>query len=479
MKTIFLCAFFTVCLFAQNISNNRLETIVKLIVSNSPELSRFIFPDESEIAKRFGISYQETENKFFIASEFPQTEKNINYDYKLSKLENNYSMLSINLPTKNATYDYYLKDSFIISKPFYLARDWKIKESIHFKFFISDEILFNDYSIDQLEKFVKKMFDILKFTDEQKKIIEQKKIYYFLCKDESEIQKVTGFATRGIYILAQDYIVTIFNTHYHELVHFLINFKLKDLPLYTHPFLQEGLAVAFGGRGGLETHTIFETGVFLIKSGFANYSELLSRKDFQNTDATISYSISGLYVDFLIKQTGIEQFVELYEKYSTGKDLNLIDLIDKKDLPSEEKWNLFVNSLVDKNHIRRFDINYPDTVFLAIQRDNFEILENSRELLFRIKDTLLINFGASIQDYQSKLFVEHFPNRSYNGEKYLITANQNEISIYNLYSNNLIGKYVASFSIPPRTINKRDGFYEFYVKRELFDEKPEFSSYLR
>ncbi len=479
MKTIFLCTFFSACFFAQNISNNRLETIVKLIVSNSPELSGFIFPDELEIANRFGISYQETENKFFIASEFPQTEKNINYDYKLSKLENNYSILSIILPTKNATHDYYLKDSFIISKPFYLARDWKIKESIHFKFFISDETLFNDYSIDQLEKFVEKMFDILKFTDEQKKIIEQKKIYYFLCKDESEIQKVTGFATRGIYILAQDYIVTIYNTHYHELVHFLINFKLKDLPLYTHPFLQEGLAVAFGGRGGLETHTIFETGVFLVKSGFANYSELLSRKDFQNTDATISYSISGLYVYFLIKQTGIEQFVELYEKYSTGKDLNLIDLIDKKDLPSEEKWNLFVNSFVDKNPIKVSDNIDFNTFNILSKKDDYEIYSNHEKYLFRVKDTLLIAAKPEMLNYQSKLFAEHFRDKEYNSEKYLIIANQNEISIYNLYSNNLIGKYVASFSIPPRTINKRDGFYEFYVKRELFDEKPEFSSYLR
>lgn len=468
MKTIFLCLLFSVRLFAQNISNDRLETIVKLIVSNSPELPKYIYPDELEVAKRFGISYQQTENKFFIANEFPQTEKNINYDYKLSKLENNYSMLSINLPSKNVTYDYYLKDSFIVSKPFYFARDWKIKESIHFKFFISDETLFNDYSIDQLEKFVEKMFDILKFNEEQKKEIEQKKIYYFLCKDESEIQKVTGFATRGIYILAQDYVVTTYNTHYHELVHFLINFKLKDLPLYTHPFLQEGLAVAFGGRGGLETHTIFETGVFLVKSGFANYKELLSRRDFQNTDATISYPISGLYIDFLIKQIGIEKFVELYKKYSSSKDLKLIDLIDKNDLPSEGKWNLYVDSLVDKNPIKVSENIDFNTFNILSKKDDYEIYSNHENYLFRVKDTLLIAAKPEMLNYQSKLFAEHFRNKEYNSEKYLIIANQNEISIYNLYSNNLIGKYVASFSIPPKEIKRREGFYEFIVEKEVF-----------
>lgn len=471
MKTIFLCLLFSVRLIAQNISNDRLETIVKLIVSNSPELPQYIYPDELEVAKRFGISYQEAENKFFIANEFPQTEKNINYDYKQSKLENNYSMLSINLPSQNITRDYYLKDSFIVSKPFYFSRNWKIKESTHFRFFISDEALFNDYSIDQLEKFVEKMFDILKFTEEHKKEIEQKRIYYFLCKDESEIQKVTGFSTRGIYILAQDYVVTTYNTHYHELVHFLINFKLRDLPLYTHPFLQEGLAVAFGGRGGLETHTIFETGVFLVKSGFANYNELLSRRDFQNTDATISYPISGLYIDFLIKQFGIEKFVDLYKKYSSSIDLKLIDLIDKNDLPSEGKWNLFVDSLVDKNPIKVSEIIDINNFNILSKNEDYEIYSNNENYLFRVKDTLLIAAKPEMLNYQSKVFVEHFRIKEYNSEKYLIIANQNEISIYNLHSNNLIGKYVASFSIPPKTINKSEGFYEFIIKRKVFDEE--------
>jgi hypothetical protein len=479
MKTIFLCLLFSVRLFAQNISNDRLETIVKLIVSNLPELPQYIYPEELEVAKRFGISYQETENKFFIANEFPQTQKNISYDYKLSKLENNYSKLSINILSQNITRDYYLKDSFIVSKPFYFSGNWKVKESNYFKFFISDETLFNDYSIQQLEKFIEKMFYVLDFSDEQKNEIRQKKIYYFLCKDESEIQKVTGFATRGIYILAQDYVVTIYNTHYHELVHFLINFKLKDLPLYTHPFLQEGLAVAFGGRGGLETHTIFETGVFLIKSGFANYNELLNRKDFQNTDATISYPISGLYIDFLIKQIGIEKFVELYKKYSSSKDLKLIDFIDKNDLPSEGKWNLFVDSLVDKNPIKVSDNIDFNTFNLLSKKEDYEIYSNNENYLFRVKDTLLIAFKPEMLNYQSKLFAEYFRNKEYNSEKYLIIANQNEISIYNLYSNNLIGKYVASFSIPPKEIKRRYGFYEFYVYRELFDEKLESLLFVR
>jgi hypothetical protein len=41
-----------------------------------------------------------------------------------------------------------------------------------------------------------------------------------------------------------------------------------------------------------------------------------------------------------------------------------------------------------------------------------------------------------------------------------------------LFSNNLIGKYVASFSLPPKTVPYKDGFYEFSISKGLFDEEP-------
>ncbi|MDY0081649.1 MAG: hypothetical protein RBR74_00570 [Ignavibacteriaceae bacterium] len=470
MKTIFLLFILSIITLAQSISDTRSETITRLLVSNSPDISEYISPKEFESANRFGISYKNIDNKFFIANEFPKIDANLKYDYKIEPVEDDYYLLTISIPSKNISKKYYLKDSSIVSNPFFYSRNWKTIESDHFKFFISDKTLFNDYSIKQLEIFINRVFNLLKFSEEQINKIKQKKIYYYLCKDESEIQKLTGFVTRGMYILAQDYIVTTYNTHYHELVHFLINFKLGDLPLFTHPFFQEGLAVALGGRGGLSDNTILETGIFIIKSGFADYAELLNRNDFLNTDPSISYSVSGLYSDFLILQTGIEKFIELYKLYSTSDDLSKIETIDKANLPSEQDWNLFVDSLSNNN-----SINVSENIDLSnfkpiIKKEDFEIYINNEEYLFRIKDTLLISSADKIYDYQSKLFYLHFPKRLYQSEKYLIIANQNEISVYNLYSNNLIGKYAASFSIPPKSVTKQNDFYEFLIRNDLFDE---------
>lgn len=471
MKLLLLIFLLTNISFSQNISTSRLEKITNLLLTNSVEICDYINQDELQVSNQFDIEYEGVNNKFFIANEFTsdltinRLTNKIKYEHQLNVLEDNFSMLSIKIPSLKISKEYYLKDSLIVSPTHYHSRKWKTITSNHFKFFISEETLFNDYSINQLEKFINKMLNILSFSETEKNLIKQKKIYYFLCKDEGEIKKVTGFATRGIFMLAQDYVVTTYNTHYHELLHFLINYKLKNLPLYTHPFLQEGFAVAFGGRGGLDVHTITEMAIYLVKSGFANYKELLSKSDFQSSDASISYSISGLYTNFLIKQIGIEKYLTLYKKYS-GDSEKIIET----DLLSEQKWNLFVDSISNQNPVKIKDkLDFVNFKLITKQRDK-EIYENKDEYVFRIKDTLLISTKERIEKYQSKLFNEHFPNRAYNSEKYLIIANQNEISIYNLYSNNLIGKYVASFSIPTKFVLMENNFYEFAVKKDLFDE---------
>jgi len=70
----------------------------------------------------------------------------------------------------------------------------------------------------------------------------------------------------------------------------------------------------------MNAHTISEMGVFMIKSGFANYKDLLSKLDFQKTDASISYPISGLYTEFLIKNIGIDNYLKLYLEMSGSND---------------------------------------------------------------------------------------------------------------------------------------------------------------
>ncbi|MBK7499746.1 MAG: hypothetical protein IPI19_11735 [Ignavibacteriales bacterium] len=205
-----------------------------------------------KIANRFGIEYEEIENKYLIANEIPKDFTNdlltgkIKYEYRLENLEENFSSLTITFPTLNLKREYFLKDSFLVTSTYYHSRNWKIMTADHFRVFVSDETLFNEYSINLLGDFINRMTEILSFTETERNQLKEMKIFYFLCKDEEEIQKVTGFTTRGIFILALDYIITTYNTHYHELLHFLINYKLRKLPLYTHPFCRKDLLLHLG-----------------------------------------------------------------------------------------------------------------------------------------------------------------------------------------------------------------------------------------
>jgi hypothetical protein len=199
--------------------------------------------------------------------------------------------------------------------------------------------------MDELERFLQRSAALLQLSKADLKVLAREKLIYVLCKDEDEIERLTGYRTRGMYLLPYDYVVTTYSCHYHELLHQLINFKLRSLPLYTHPFLQEGFAVAFGGRGGVAPQTIFQSGVFLNKSGFADYRELFVASDFLQQDASMTYPLSGLYVRFLFERFGTQRFLELYRAYSGSSDIMKQMVLRASDLPSTQVWEKFIDSV--------------------------------------------------------------------------------------------------------------------------------------
>ncbi len=54
------------------------------------------------------------------------------------------------------------------------------------------------------------------------------------------------------------------------------------------------------------------------------------------------------------------------------------------------------------------------------------------------------------------------------GEEFLITSDDGEISVYNLYTNNLISKYVTSMSRDQTPIQKTNGYRVFSIENSVF-----------
>ncbi len=473
---IFITIINNLALSGGKLPDSTAKNFISALLNNRSSLQKFVLPEELALTKRLGINYTGIDDKFLISNDVDSSlradisNNNLNFTYKIENLEGNYSKLILSIPSKSLTREYIFKDSFLISRPYYYGRNWKKIESKYFNFYISDPLLFNNYSIKRLDNFIESISGILKYNDKDLAKFRKNKINYYLCKDDKEIKLLTGYDARGLYLIPYDYIITTYSCHYHEILHLLINYKLKTIPLYTTPFFQEGFAVAFGGRGGKEPCVILDMGSFLEESGFLNFSALLSKQDFYKIDATMSYPVAGLYNKYLINELGIEKYLFLYKKYS-GSEERVNNLkINMNDLPPENKWMNYLNHYSDSNKIIITESNFNRFKEFARQENSFIISEDSSYYMFRIYDTVLISPTKKTRNYKSKIFSELLPGRKYMGEKYGIFADSNEVSIYNFYSNNLIAKYVRSFTVTQKRVTFHDNLYQFFVKKEVFDE---------
>ncbi|MDD3050164.1 MAG: hypothetical protein PHR06_03380 [Candidatus Cloacimonetes bacterium] len=455
-----------------SITEEKAKKFINLLIIDSPEISDFLDIDDVENNSRLGTNYYGVQNKSLISYDIdPEIKKlilnkQLEYEIRLEFLEAQYYLLTFRTQKPSYEKEFFFYGDNFVSPLTYKSRNWKTIESNFFRFIISEQEFFNEYSIVTLESFLSHMFETLKFTEKEIELLRTQKIEYIFCRNEIEIEDLTGFNTRGIYILASDTIVTTFNCHYHELVHLLVNYKLKKLNLYTHPLFLEGIAVALGGRGGKEPYIINDIGYFLVDGEFLSYPDLLSSDVFYHYDVSLNYPVSGLYAAFLIKTIGIENYLDLYAKH--GSPTPDIIKIHPMDLPEDRLWRDYLDSYSVHEGITLESIDSGTELF---RDENTLIREDNHYLFFKTKaSNIFLKNPVSNNDFISKKFVDSFPDKEYKGEKYLISVNSNEINIYNLFSNNLIAAYVQSFDHECRPIPFENGCYIFSVSKKLFDE---------
>ena len=422
------------------------------------DLSKFVDDESLELSKRLDINYEGVKNKFLLSYEIDDSilkeikNNKLKYYLNVTDLKNDFLRIDFVIPSKSYAKLFYFKNNKLISPSEFYTKDWRIFLSKYFRVKVSNPALFNEYSLRKLDDFVDTMIKLLQISDDRMNLLQKEKINYILCKDQDEIKKISGFDTRGIYILAYDEVITTFNTHYHELSHLLMNYKLQNLPLYTLPFFQEGFAVAVGGRGGIGRNILLHIGYFLEKSGYLNFNAILSKEDFMSENASMTYPAAGLYNYFLISSYGINSYINLYLKYSgTSKQVSEF-IASQIFLPPVETYKKYLNDFDDKSTVK---IHKP---------------ENNDYYHFNVRTNLLLSTKEKSNNYVSKKFVELFPNIHYKGQKYLFTADKNEVNVYNLYTNSLIASYTMGFTINGEQVPIEDGYFSFYVKKDVFDE---------
>lgn len=447
----------------------RARAFVAAWTADTAGVASFIDADELALSRRLGIEYDGVNRKYLISYEAPRWvgDAQSKLEIGVDRVDDHYSIVTCRLPDSGLEYGLFFRDSNWISPVTYYARDWPRLESKYFRFLVSDTSEFNRYSMDRLDDFVEHVAQDLNFGADELETLRTEKLYYVLCKDEDELATMTGHEARGMYNLALDAVVTTYNAHYHELVHELVNFKLRSLPLYTHPFLQEGIAVALGGRGGKEPMPILTLGRFLQESGMLDYQNLLSADGFRQVDPSMSYPLSGLYNLFLLERIGAQPYLDLYLNHSGSDDEVSQMTVAANVLPPDSAWQEFA-----RNFTSRFLVGFdppPGDAPVILDDSTATVWETDDRYYFAVEDTLLLGHDAADRNRRSKRFTELFGERSYAGQRYAVVADAAELSVYDLRTNNLVANYVAGFSLPSEPVPYAVGRYRFWVLKRVID----------
>ncbi len=488
----FLSLFISATVYPQLPSNEFIDALI----SGNENIRDFV--DESELirSERLGINYNDIKNKFLISYDIDENVKSgikegkFTYKTEEKNLENGFSGIKFTVPSMNYIKHFYFYAGKFVSPTKYITKAWRTIESKYFIFKISNPMYYNDYCIDKLDNFVDSICTLLEVRIDRRKLLQKEKIYYIFCQDESEVEALTGFKTRGMFITAFDEVITSYNTHYHEVAHLLINYKLQNLGLYTLPFFLEGFAVAVGGRGGMSSRVITDIGSFLQQAGFLIYSSIINNDSFYNNDASMAYAVSGLYNLFLINEVGTNNYLNLYKKVNGS--LDYIRNISSKqiDLPDESRFLKFLSEDYKKKHNLFLNLVesyvYQPVIASPSYEDNgdyyYFMVDNNFNSLYSLKDTVA-------SDYKSRL-CESVTKKIYAGEKYLITVDTTHIKLYNCYNNELLASYDMNFSpehrkisfalrystidIYPFTRVLSAKYYVFFVRKSVFDSDTDF-----
>jgi hypothetical protein len=353
--------------------------------------------------------------------------------------------------------------------------------------YYNDEALINDFAVRELDHFIEATGEKLGISAERMNLLQKEKINYYLTSEEM-VEKLTGFKTQGMSNLQFDAVITQNLPHYHELTHLLMNFALGELPLYTLPFLQEGIAVSLGGRWGKAPEVLMQMGWFILEKRFFALEDILSYQEFHQTVASpeISYPLSGIFTQFLIEKMGIEQFEKLYLNLS-GTSEGLGNFSAEQVRKQIEKY---MNSDWQNicNNFEKYRSNFKYSGILPgsgkiqlitapeIVSDHFEVYIEDIKVVycFEIRCLTENTKGAMLltpkkteanSNYQSTLFAEQFPQDDYDKEAYGIIFTPEEVGLYDYRINLLLAKYVQSFNPCDDYWNEKEKMIKFSLEK--------------
>lgn len=481
----------------------RAESFIHALIYDRASLETYFDANDLALSNRLRIKYTDVDWKILIGHDIDAVTREriqrngLEYTIRIRKLEEPFSKIIFTTADSSFIQAFFFKNDKMISPFTYFTRSMYQFKRNGVTFYTSDPTLLSNYSMKVVSTFIRDASQEVSQFFEQKNQkewltyqdaswrhyygLKYNPIMYILCKDTKEVERITGFNTLGLADLSMDAVITTSNSHFHELMHILMNFNLNPIPLYTHPLLQEGIATCMGGRNGKSAGVMVQTGSWLEKMAMIPMDTLFTYQAFHQQDASISYPLSAFICRKYIDEYGMKSFTRLYKKYSTDEeaiknlridpfDLHLDMLLARK---AEGADSINIISMTDPSR-GQFELKsnqkpYMESANLTIwtNRSDFRShtywkVQGFGTFLSKADDPDVYSANGH-KGYKSRLFMDKVRGRSYHYQHYLLHINDHEIALYDLYLDQLIAYYNNEFIEEQQQIRVKDGKVTFYM----------------
>ncbi len=351
----------------------------------------------------------------------------------------------------------------------YFARDWNVLETKYYRIHYepgTDEFL-HPVLLEQADRYVEKVADSLKMAKTDVAEIADKKVEFFFCKSDSSVAEITGHFTKGTTDLASNDIISSYFPHNHELIHLLVNIKLRTLPLYTQPILREGLAVHFGGRWGKAPTSLVFLGAFLHENQIVEVDSIISMDRFESqAGADMAYPVAGLFSGYLIDRMGLEGFMQLYLALSGTFDQvsGMLAPAVKRTIyeaAGVKSWEALLadfqaycgrlqkdRSVFAPGSLKKGKKSFVQEGMQVNVEKKWASLQVVGDSAAMPEGNLLFGYDKRLEGVRSMLFEEQYQGAMpYPAYRWGIRFDANEAGLYDYATNQLVGKYI--FGITP------------------------------
>lgn len=355
-------------------------------------------------------------------------------------------------------------DYYWIAPPhFCFSQGWPVVESRYFRFVINPDrmIHYNDFIASSLDETVESLAAELSIPAEKLDLLADKKIDYYLCLDDREVEKLAGRNNREGYDRGFDIIITRFIPDFHKVALLLLNFKLENPPLFTLPVIREGLATCLAGQWQRAPEVVFDFGDYILKYDIVKLDSILTYEQYMDvTSGDITSPVGACFAKYIYSQLGDEVFFRLYRAlsgdYKTISGLTTDDIKRIVESVMNQPWSDIESGffgfleqrrpehgLIFPGEIAADKVLIDDSGLVISASDKWIRVEYQSRDDERIELNLLLDKETQLEGKESMLFDEQYRTTSgYDGYRYGIKLDKNEIGLYDYAVNQIKAKFI-------------------------------------